>query len=330
MPGKRRMLYRAAGSDMGFETVWSDVMTPLRGILLKVASVMVFIVMASLIKVTAESVPPGQAVFFRSLFAIPVILVWLMMRGEMREGLRARAPMGHVWRGVVGVTAMGLGFAGLRYLPLPEVTAIGYAAPILTVIFAAMFLGEKVGPFRLGAVALGMTGVLIVLSPRLSVDGAITEAQTLGALLVLGGAVFAALAQVFIRKLVATESTSAIVFWFSVTSSALALITLPFGWVVPTIQQAALLVLAGLLGGLGQILLTSSYRWADASVVAPFEYVSILFALAIGYWIFAEVPTPTMLGGASLVVAAGILIIWRERKLGLERARQRKAMTPQG
>jgi drug/metabolite transporter (DMT)-like permease len=92
----------------------------------------------------------------------------------------------------------------------------------------------------------------------------------------------------------------------------------------------ALLVLAGLLGGVGQVLLTSSYRHADASVIAPFEYVSILFALAIGYWIFDEAPTTTMLGGAALVVAAGVLIIWRERQLGLERSRQRKAMTPQG
>lgn len=305
-------------------------MSPLRGILLKVASVLVFIVMASLIKVTSDTVPPGQAVFFRSLFAIPVILAWLWLRGEMRSGLKAQAPMGHLWRGVVGVAAMGLGFAGLGLLPLPEVTAIGYAAPILTVVFAAMFLGEKVGPFRLSAVALGMTGVLIVLSPRLSVSDTLTEAQTLGAILVLGGAVFTALAQVFVRKLVATESTSAIVFWFSVTASVLSLVTLPFGWVLPSATQAGLLVLAGLLGGVGQILLTSSYRWADASVVAPFEYASILFALAIGYWVFSESATPTMLAGAALVVLAGILIIWRERKLGLERARQRKAMTPQG
>ena len=91
-----------------------------------------------------------------------------------------------------------------------------------------------------------------------------------------------------------------------------------------------MLVAAGLLGGVGQILLTSSYREADASLVAPFDYVSMLFALVIGYFVFAEVPTLTMLAGAALVVTAGILIIWRERQLGLERARQRKAMTPQG
>ncbi|WP_431298560.1 DMT family transporter [Tabrizicola sp. BL-A-41-H6] len=304
-------------------------MRPLRGIALKLASVLVFIVMASLIKATAQHVPAGQAVFFRSAFAIPVIVAWLVWRGELATGLRANAPMGHLWRGVVGTLAMGLGFAGLAYLPLPEVTAIGYAAPLLTVVFAAMFLGEDVRAFRISAVALGMTGVLIVLAPRLSIspDKAGTT-EAFGAMLVLGGAVFAALAQVFVRKLVYTEKTAAIVFYFSLTATALSLITLPFGWVWPTPTESGLLVTAGLLGGLGQILLTSSYREADASLVAPFDYASMIFALLIGYFAFAEIPSWTMLGGAALIVTAGVLIIWRERQLGLERAKQRKAMTP--
>ncbi|MFN3938205.1 MAG: DMT family transporter, partial [Gemmobacter sp.] len=177
---------------------------------------------------------------------------------------------------------------------------------------------------------LGLVGVLIVLSPRITIGAEVSDRELLGVTLVLGGAVFAALAQVFVRKLVSTERTATIVFWFSITASALSLLTLPFGWAWPAPIDATLLVTAGLLGGVGQILLTASYREADASVVAPFEYVSIIFALAIGYAVFDEVPTLAMLGGAALVVAAGIIIIWREHRLGLERARQRKAMTPQG
>jgi len=307
-------------------------MRPLRGIALKLGSVLVFIVMASMIKATAAHVPAGEAVFFRSLFAIPVILAWLAMRREIATGFRTTNPLGHFWRGMMGTTAMGLGFAGLGYLPLPEVSAIGYAAPLLTVVFAAMFLGEQVRAFRLTAVALGMVGVLIVLSPRLTVlsPDAASHREAFGATMVLGGAVFAALAQVFVRKLVDTERTATIVFWFSVTATVLSLTTVPFGWVWPTPFEASLLVGAGLLGGVGQILLTSSYREADASLVAPFDYASMLFALLIGYFVFNEVPTLTMLGGATLVIAAGVLIIWRERQLGLKRARQRKAMTPQG
>lgn len=307
-------------------------MRPLHGIAFKLASVIVFIVMAAIIKSTARHVPAGQAVFFRSFFAMPVIVVWLMLRAELATGLRTVNPFGHVWRGLMGTCAMGLGFAGLGYLPLPEVTAIGYAAPLLTVIFAAMFLGEEVRAFRISAVALGVAGVMIVVWPRLTlVQGStISHAQAFGAMVVLGGAVFAALAQVFVRKLVQTEGTPAIVFWFSATATVLALTTMPFGWVIPTPREAALLVAAGLLGGLGQIFLTTSYREADASLVAPFDYASMIFALLIGYTVFDEVPTLSMLAGASLVVTAGILIIWRERQLGLERARQRKAMPPGG
>jgi drug/metabolite transporter (DMT)-like permease len=151
-----------------------------------------------------------------------------------------------------------------------------------------------------------------------------------GAMLSLMGAVFAALAQIFIRKLTKTETTSAIVFWFSCTATVLSLATLPFGWVMPPVWAVALLVLAGLIGGVAQILLTSAYRAADASIVAPFEYASMLIALAVGYLVFDEVPTLVMLGGAALVIAAGVLIVWRERQLGIERARARRAMSPPG
>ncbi|HRO12168.1 DMT family transporter [Amaricoccus sp.] len=306
-------------------------MNPLHGIGLKILSVCVFVAMAVCIKAAAPHVPPGQAVFFRSFFAIPVILGWLAWQGGLRQGFRTRYPLGHLWRGLVGTSAMGLGFTALAFLPLPEATALGYAAPLLTVIFAAMFLGEQVRAFRLTAVFVGLGGVLIVLLPSLSVglDDA-SSAQAVGAMAALFGAVCAALAQVTVRKLIHTERTATIVFYFSLTASALALATVPFGWVVPVPREAALLVGAGLLGGVGQILLTESYRHAETAVIAPFEYVSMLLALVLGYTIFGEVPTVPMLAGAALIIAAGLFIIWRERRLGIERAGARKVMTPQG
>lgn len=305
-------------------------MQPLRGIGLKICAVVVFMAMATLVKLVSDEIPPGQTVFFRSAFALPVILIWLAVSGEIRAGIGTRNPLGHFWRGLMGTGAMACGFAGLGLLPLPEVTAIGYAAPLLTVIFAAMFLGEKVRAFRIFAVGLGLAGVLIVLSPRLTAlgNGEVAATEALGAIVVLTGAVFASLAQVFVRKLVFEERTTAIVFWFSVNSALLSLVSLPWGWVLPAPGTAVLLVLTGLIGGLGQVLLTSSYRYADASVIAPFEYASMILALLVGYFAFDEVPTPVVLSGAALVVLAGILIIWRERQLGLERARQRQSMTP--
>jgi len=297
---------------------------------MKVMSVAMFVVMASLIKAVSEHVPPGEAVFFRSLFAFPPIFIWLAFRGELATGLRTSNPLGHLIRGVVGVTAMGLMFASLGLLPLPEVTAIGYATPLFVVIFAAVLLKERVRLFRLTAVGFGLIGVLIVLSPRLSGLSTIAADDTaaLGALFVIGASVFAALAQVQVRRLVAFESTSSIVFWFSVTSTLLALLTFPFGWVVPDVREMAFLICAGLLGGIGQLCLTMAYRNGPAGLVAPFDYSSMLWALLIGFFIFGEVPTPTMLSGAALVIAAGVLIIWRERQLGLVRGRAKRNIPP--
>ena len=305
---------------------------PFRAISLKIMSVLLFVVMATLIKAASAEVPPGQTVFFRSLFAMPVILVWLSMQDKLPSGLGTRNPLGHLWRGLIGSTAMGLSFAGLAILPLSEVKAIQYAMPLFVVILAALFLGERVRAVRLTAVAMGMVGVLIILWPRLSAftDGNVDSRMAFGATIVLAGSVCAAFAQIFVRKLVETEETAAIVFWFSVTATVLSLATLPFGWVVPSVFAAACLIGAGFVGGLGQILLTSAYRFGDASIVAPFEYSSMLFAVAIGYMLFDEVPTATMLIGASIVIAAGVMIILREQYLKIQRGKGRQHVTKYG
>jgi drug/metabolite transporter (DMT)-like permease len=304
---------------------------PLRGIVYKLLSVLIFVVMASLIKATATEVPAWQAAFFRSLFAMPVILVWLAARRELRKGIATKNPWGHVLRGVIGTSAMVLGFAGLGLLPLPEVKALGYTAPLLAVVFASLFLGERIRGFRISMVLLGIFGVMVILFPRLTLihKGVLDPSEALGLLFVLSGAILVAVVQVMIRNLTRTETTTAIVFYFSISATILTLFTLPFGWTLPPLSAFVLLVLAGILGGVAQIFLTSSYREADVSIVAPFEYISIILAIAIGYSFFGEIPTTSMLTGAALIVVAGLLIIWRERRLGIERSKQRKAMTYQ-
>lgn len=302
------------------------------GIALKLTSVLLFIIMASLIKATTDDVPTGQAVFFRSFFALPVILIWLVQRGDLKTGLRTRRPMMHVVRGLVGVSAMGCGFASLGYLPLPEVTAIGFTAPLLTVLLAALMLGERLRAFRMTAVFIGLIGVFIILLPRLTVfaDGAFDAGIRIGVILVLLSAALRALVQVHVRKMAATEETAAIVFYFSITASFMGLCTLPFGWVMPEWHVIGYLVAAGLVGGVAQIFVTSAYKYSGAALLAPFDYASILFALLIGYFVFSEVPTLQMLLGSAVVIAAGILIIWRERQLGLQRGKARPNVTPQG
>lgn len=298
-------------------------MSPLRGILLMVSAVSLFTAQAAMIK-AAPGIPPGQAMFFRSLIALPIVMGWLWRRGEVRGGLKTQAPLGHAWRGIAGSLAMGMGFAGLHYLPLPEVTAIRFTTPLIMVVLAALFLGERVRLIRISAVLVGFCGVVIILLPKLGLSSG--DAQVLGAALVLGSAICAALAQVAIKSMASTETTAAIVFYFSATATVLSLVTLPFGWAVPDGRELALMIGAGLIGGVGQIFLTASYRFADASILAPFTYVSMLWALLIGIVAFAEWPTPTMLFGAGLIIAAGIAIVLRERQLGLRRTAMRKVL----
>ncbi len=299
-------------------------------ILLKLSAIFLFTVMAALVKAVSDDVPPGEAVFFRSFFAIPVILVWLILRRELRYGLITRYPRMHILRGLIGTTAMGMTFAGLGLLPLPEVTAIGYAAPIFTVILAAVMLGERIRMIRITAVLLGIVGVLIMIWPRLGDGAGLVDAATTGALLILGATMFRALVQIHIRKMVQTEHTAAITFYFSATASVLSLLTIPFGWVMPSVHIATLMILSGLIGGVAQILVTSSYRFGPASMLAPYDYASMLFSIIIGYFWFSEVPTVVMLIGAALVILGNVLVIWREHQLGLERSKARSVSDPKG
>jgi drug/metabolite transporter (DMT)-like permease len=260
--------------------------------------------------------------FFRSIMAMPIVLIWLVTHGGIAAGIKTTSVRNHAVRGIVGSCAMGLGFAGLKYLPLPEVTAIRFVTPILMVVLAALILGERFRFVRIAAVMLGFVGVIIIVAPRLSVGLGSTEA--LGVLLTLGSACLAAFAQVFVKGMAGKESTTAIVFWFSATSTLLSLVTIPFGWVWPNGYELTLLIGAGIVGGLGQVLLTSSYRFAEAGVLAPFTYVSILWSVLIGYVWFSEVPTLGMLVGAALVICAGVIIVLRERALGMDATARRK------
>nr|WP_306418848.1 DMT family transporter [Roseibaca ekhonensis] len=280
--------------------------------------------MAACVKATTVEVPTGQAVFARATFSIPLILGWVALQGRISDGLSIVQPKLHLLRGVLGTVALSLNFLALSLLPLPEVTAIEFAAPLITVVFAVLILGENVRLVRWSAVLLGLIGVLIVVWPRLGIGTTYEDAARIGALAALGSATAAGLVKILLRRMVATESTPAIAFYFAVTAALLGLLTAPFGWVVPSASVAALLVASGILGGIGQLLLTASYRYADASALAPFWYAQLLLAIGLGFFLFDEVPTAQMLMGASLVIAAGLLIAWRESQLG-KRARRREA-----
>lgn len=286
---------------------------------LRLTAICLFVIMSAIVKEVSDRVPAGEAVFFRSFFAIPVILLWITTRGELRNALSTRKPHLHFIRGLIGTTAMGLTFAGLGKLPLPESTAIGFAAPIFTVILAAMFLGETIRMVRISAVLLGLVGVFIMLWPRFSEGQSMQDTATLGAILILLATLTRSFVQIHVRQMVRTEHTAAIVFYFSCTASLLSLLTLPFGWIIPDPATILLMISAGLIGGVAQIFITSSFRFAPASLLAPYDYASMLFSILIGYVWFAEVPTLIMLAGAALVILGNVVVIWRESQLARDR-----------
>lgn len=305
---------------------------PLVGIGLKVASVIVFVGMSTAIKAAGAGISTGQITFYRSAFAMVPILLYLALRGDLRRAFHTTNLTGHLSRGLIGILAMSCGFYGLTRLPLPEAIAIGYAMPLIAVIFAAVFLKEVVRAYRWSAVGIGLFGVAIITWPRLTLFGAAgaDTGAALGAIAVLASASLGATAMVLVRKLVDHERTHTIVLYFSLSASCFSLLSLPFGWATLSGEQFLLLMLAGFCGGVGQLLMTESYRHADMSVIAPFEYTSIVLGLVIGYLLFGDVPSVEMLIGTVIVIGAGIFIIFREHRLGLERKGARRHVTPQG
>jgi drug/metabolite transporter (DMT)-like permease len=293
-------------------------------------SVAVFVSMSTMIK-AAGPLPAGEVVFFRSFFAMLPIMAFLAVRGELAGGFRTARPFSHFARGFVGAMAMGCGFFALARLPLPEAITLNYAQPLLVVVFSTLILGETVRVYRWSAVAVGLIGVFIIAWPKFTLFGgsALGGQEMAGVIAALSSAAASALAMILIRSLVHTEKTGTIVLWFSLSATLLSLLTLPFGWAALTPGQAALLVCAGMCGGLGQLLMTEAYRHAEASVVAPFEYTSMILGIAVGYMLFGDVPTLHMLVGGAIVVGAGLFIIERERRLGIERAKAREATPPQ-
>ncbi|MFC6488000.1 DMT family transporter [Nitratireductor sp. GCM10026969] len=305
---------------------------PLVGITLKIMSVTVFVVMSSLIK-SAGTVPAGQIVFFRSLFAIFPILVMLAWQHQLATAMRTERPVSHVLRGLVGVTAMALSFFGLTRLPLPDAITLNYAQPLLVVVFSALFIGEAVRIYRWSAVLVGFVGVVVIAWPKLTLltgSTGLEAGQAVGVIAILGGAAASAVAMLLVRRLVTTEKTATIVMWFSVTATVVSLFTIPFGWAPLTYWQFLALTGAGLCGGVAQILMTQCYRYAELSTIAPFEYTSMLLAIVVGYFAFGDIPTLYTLVGGLIVVGAGLFIIWRERQLGLKRGAARRFVHPGG
>jgi drug/metabolite transporter (DMT)-like permease len=293
----------------------------IKAILLKVASALIFAVMSALVRYLGADYPVGQVVFFRSAFAIVPVVVIFAWRRELEAAIRMGRPLGHAGRGLTAIGGMFCNFSALARLPIVDATAISFAAPLITVAMAALVLKERVRIYRWSAVIIGFLGVLVMLLPHLDISGSAASAgAAIGAFFGLAGAVFSAGSIIQTRHLTKSETTSSIVFYFSLICTFAGLLTWPFGWNTPTWSELAALIGIGLCGGLAHIVLTESYRWAPASLVAPFDYTSMLWALVLGYLAFGELPTALGFLGAAIIAGAGLFVIWRERQIRAERA----------
>jgi drug/metabolite transporter (DMT)-like permease len=294
---------------------------PLAGIALKIAATLAFGLMAAIARWLGDAYPLGQLVFFRASFAlVPIAGLMIVNRTGLHE-LRTDRPLSHLLRSMAGVCAMFSYFAALTYLPLADVTAIGFASPLFVVALAALVLGEHVHVYRWSAVAIGFAGVLIMVSPHLGMGSA--ESPIYGVFFAFAAAVFSAFAMIAIRRMTSTESATAIALYFQLTCAAVGAVTLPFAWVTPDTKGLVLLILMGVMGGFGQLFMTNSYRFAQASVIANFDYVAMIWAILLGWTLFGELPAPAVYAGSVIVIGSGLFIAWRERQLGIEHARER-------
>jgi drug/metabolite transporter (DMT)-like permease len=297
------------------------------GIGLKLASVASLVASNGLVKL-APGVPVGEQFFFRSLAALLPIVAIMLLRGELPKGLATKRPFGHLWRGLLGGGYLVLMLVGLAHLPLPDVTTISYASPFFIAVFGTMLLGEKVGGMRWLAVVLGLVGVVIVMSPRLTLltgQAGFGNEELLATVAAFGACMLGAGAMLTLRGLVRTERSSTIVFYFFTCSAVMGLASLPFGWESPSFAELAVILAAGLAAGCGQLLLTESYRYAELSTIAPFEYASILIAIAFGLVVFQDLPSMQMLAGGAVIMISGLLVVRHERR-GLSRYRGGEAL----
>ena len=292
-----------------------------RGALLMLGATALFTIMSALIKGLSANIHFIETMFFRSAFALPVMVV-IAARGRNWGLLRTKRFPAHIVRAFTGTMAQGCAFYALTVLPLAEQTALTYTTPLFVTILSIPFLGERVGIHRWSAVLVGFAGILVIaLGEGAFQAGAMPDrVVAIGMAVAVAQGVWSAATTLLVRSLSATESSATIVLWQSLLMTAFTLAALPFFWTTPTPGELALLVLVGLVGGVAQIMLTEAYASAQVSALGPFSYSSILWAVALGWVVFSDAPGWSTLAGAALIVVSGLYILHRE----IARARQRR------
>jgi len=273
------------------------------GFLYMFISICAFSIMDLIVK-WSENYPIGEVLFFRGFFGM-IPIFFLIPKERYFNFYKTNRPFLHFRRCVSGLVAIVAIFIALRKLPLATVVSITFAAPIFTTIMSIFFLSEKVGLYRWLAVLVGFVGILIISEPGFSS----LNFYYIYPIIFCLGLSYVAIA---IKQLSSTEPVWLIGLYFSFSIMIMSFFTLPQGWIMPNLKDLFLLCMVGILGGLANLWLTQSYKYAEVSLVTPLKYLALLFAIFFGYIFWDETPTIKTLLGAALVIISSIIIFRRE------------------
>ncbi len=285
----------------------------LLGIGLRLGATSCFAFMAATIKLGyAAGASTLEMAFYRFAFGLPPLLLWIAL-SRNRDVWRTDRPFAHAWRAGAGLTTMLLAFTALFYLPLAEATTISFAAPLFAVMLSALVLKEAVGRHRWSAVALGLVGVIVVMRPEGS------HLPPIGLAIACVAACGAAIVNITLRQIGRTEGTQTIVLWFSLLSLLVLGALMPFHAQAHDGRTWLILFALGCFGGMGQLFLTSSLRFAPVPVIVPFDYFQLVWSVLLGWLIFTDQPASTTWIGAAVIAASGLYTIYREHRLGRDK-----------
>ena len=277
------------------------------GVLYMVGSVICFSIMDICVK-WLDYYPVGQVLFFRFFIGL-IPIIFIIPKHKISSFYKTSRPWLHAFRAITGALAIIALFYGLRELPLADVVSLTFGGPIFVTIASIFFLSEKVGIKRWSAVFLGFIGMLLIVQP------AFIDLNYFYIMPIIF-CIFFACVSISVRSLSKTEENYTIAFYFTFLCTTIGLASIFFvDWVIPSKIDMLIFIILGLCGSIGNLLLTQSYRLAEASLVTPIKYLSLIFAIFFGFFIWNEVTKVLTLVGASLVVLSSLIIFIRESQL---------------
>lgn len=284
---------------------------PNGGIGLRLLAAFLITAMSALVREVSDKATLGQIIFWRSAVALIPICIYMAIRGYFPAAIHTRRPGLHILRGTLGVTAMGLSFISLAYLPVAHAEALGFLGPVLVLPAAALFLRETISARLILAVALGFAGVIAMLWEGLTMPG---KGAMIGVAAGLGFAGLTAIVRVQVKAMTRTERPATIAFYFAVISAVVGLATLPFGWERTDLYTLSVLVGVGLLGGLAHIAATEAVARAPVSVLAPFDFTGLVWAVIFDFLLFSTLPGRPGWVGIIAITLAGLMVMAPPRR----------------